>query len=216
MKVIRGLSRFFVWMTMFFIVALMLMMVVEVVLRTFFKSAILGATEWAALLLLFELTSIGAAVLSNRMIKVNMLTSRMPKKVQVILDIILLLLSSAVIGFVAYRQFVFAMKSMSDGTRYLTIGMPQWPFIVLFSLAYGVGALTTLAVVIRKIISAKNGRWEMEAELEDMDPIFVFGRKLPEKYQKLLYGTVKKTETTTEGASEKDPSGVMKRKEDQS
>ena len=69
MKVIRGISRFFVWMTMFFIVALMLLMVAEVLLRSIFGKAILGSTEWACMLLLFELTSIGAAILSNRMIK---------------------------------------------------------------------------------------------------------------------------------------------------
>ena len=54
MKVIRAISRFFVWLTMVFIAALMLMMVAEVVLRTFFNTSILGATEWAALLLLFD------------------------------------------------------------------------------------------------------------------------------------------------------------------
>ena len=186
MKIIRGISRFFVWMTMFFIVALMLLMVAEVVLRSIFGKAILGSTEWACMLLLFELTSIGAAVLSNRMIKVNMVTVKFPPKVQVVLDIIMLLLCTGTIGVVAWRQFVYAMKSMNDGTTYVTLGLPQWPFIVLFSLAYGVGAITTLAVLIRKIANAVKGKWELEKELEDMDPIFVFGKHLPEKYRKLL------------------------------
>ena len=186
MKIIRGISRFFVWMTMFFIVALMLLMVAEVVLRSIFGKAILGSTEWACMLLLFELTSIGAAVLSNRMIKVNMVTVKFPPKVQVVLDIIMLLLCTGTIGVVAWRQFIYAMKSMNDGTTYVTLGLPQWPFIVLFSLAYGVGAITTLAVLIRKIANAVKGKWELEKELEDMDPIFVFGKHLPEKYRKLL------------------------------
>ena len=186
MKVIRGISRFFVWMTMFFIVALMLLMVAEVLLRSIFGKAILGSTEWACMLLLFELTSIGAAILSNRMIKVNMVTVRFSAKAQVILDIIMLTLCSGIIGLVAWRQFMFAMKSMSDGTKYITLGLPQWPFIVLFSLAYAVGAITTLCVLIRKIVNAAKGKWELEKELEDMDPVFVFGKHIPDKLQKLM------------------------------
>ena len=186
MKVIRGISRFFVWMTMFFIVALMLLMVAEVILRSIFGKAILGSTEWACMLLLFELTSIGAAVLSNRMIKVNMVTVRFSAKAQVILDIIMLTLCSGIIGLVAWRQFMFAMKSMSDGTKYVTLGLPQWPFIVLFSLAYAVGAITTIAVLIRKIVNAAKGKWKLEKELDELDPVFVFGKHIPEKLQKLM------------------------------
>jgi len=186
MKVIRGISRFFVWMTMFFIVALMLLMVAEVFLRSVFGKAILGSTEWACMLLLFELTSIGAAVLSNRLIKVNMVTVKFSAKAQVILDIIMLVLCSGIIGLVAWRQFMFAMKSMSDGTKYVTLGLPQWPFIVLFSLAYGVGAITTISVLIRKIVNAAKGNWKLEKELEDMDPVFVFGKHIPERLQKLM------------------------------
>lgn len=200
MKVIRGISRVFVWMTMFFIVALMLLMVAEVILRSVFGKAILGSTEWACMLLLFELTSIGAAILSNRMIKVNMVTVRFSAKAQVILDIVMLALCSGIIGLVAWRQFMFAMKSMHDGTKYITLGLPQWPFIVLFSLAYAVGAVTTLSVLIRKIINAAKGKWELEKELEDMDPVFVFGKHIPERLQKLMGTDVK--EQPEEGGNE--------------
>lgn len=200
MKVIRGISRVFVWMTMFFIVALMLLMVAEVILRSVFGKAILGSTEWACMLLLFELTSIGAAILSNRMIKVNMVTVRFSAKAQVILDIVMLALCSGIIGLVAWRQFMFAMKSMHDGTKYITLGLPQWPFIVLFSLAYAVGAITTLSVLIRKIINAAKGKWELEKELEDMDPVFVFGKHIPERLQKLMGMDVK--EQSEEGGNE--------------
>ena len=171
---------------MFFIVALMILMVAEVILRSVFGKAILGATEWACMLLLFELTSIGAAVLSNRMIKVNMITVRFSAKVQVVLDIVMLILCTGTVGVVAWRQFVYAMKSMADGTTYVTIGLPQWPFIVLFAMSYAVGAITTLLVVIRKIANAAKGKWELEKELEDMDLTFVFGKNIPAKFRKLL------------------------------
>ncbi len=206
MKVIRAISRFFVWLTMVFIAALMLMMVAEVVLRTFFNTSILGATEWAALLLLFDLTAMGAAVLSNRMIKVNMVTMRFPKKVQVILDIILLFLCFAAIGYTAWRQFMYSMASMHNGVRYSTIGLPQWPFIALFALSYGVGAITALSVMIRKIVNAAKGNWLREAELEDMDPVFVFGKNIPPRIKMLLEGKDPNAVKSEEAApDEEDP-----------
>lgn len=202
MKVFRAISHFFVWLCMFFILALMLLMVTDVVLITFFKTSIIGTTEWAAMLLLFELTAMGASILSNRMIKVNMVTQYFSKKAQAILDVVIVFLCCGVIGFTSWRQFEYSIQSLHNGVKYATIGLPQWPFIALFGMAYGVAAITALAVVIRKIINICKGKYLLEAEIEDMDPIFVFGKRLPAKIQALIDG--KSQEEAEElGAAEK-------------
>lgn len=175
MKIIRGISRFFTWLCMGFIAALMLLMVAEVLDRAIFHRSILGSTEWAQVLLLCNMTALSAAIFSNRQIKIDVLTSRMSPKAQVIMDIVTLTLSFATIGFIAWQQVGYAIKSLNNGVFYNTIGLPQWPFIAMFAFAYAVGALTALSLVIRKIAAMVTGKWEEEAELEDMDPILVFG-----------------------------------------
>ena len=88
MKIIRGISRFFTWLCMGFIAALMLLMVAEVLDRAIFNRSIMGATEWAQVLLLCNMTALSAAILSNRQIKIDVLTSKLGPKAQVIMDII--------------------------------------------------------------------------------------------------------------------------------
>lgn len=176
MAVIRAINRFFIWVCMVLIVAMMLLMVGEVLGRALFDKAILGSTEWAQVLLVCNMTAFGAAVISNRQIKVNMLTASFPKKVQVVLDIVMLLLCFVTISILTWQQFNFAIKSANTHIFYTNIGLPQWPFVAVFSFGYGVAAITTLSLVIRKIVSICKGEWDKEFELEDGDAIFMFGK----------------------------------------
>lgn len=176
MKVIRGLCYVFVWICMILTAALMLLMVAEVLSRAIINRAILGSTEWAQVLLVCTLSSFGASILCNYQVKIDVLTSHFSPRAQVILDVIIRLLTVATIAFLAYRQGAYAIKSYNQGVYYNNIKMPQWPFVALFSLSYGVAALTSLLLAIRKLISLFNGTYEQEAALEDTDPIFAYGK----------------------------------------
>ncbi len=190
MKIIRGISRFFTWLCMGFIAALMLLMVAEVLDRTIFNRSILGATEWAQVLLLCNMTALSSSILSNRQIKVDMLTSKLSPKAQVIIDTVMLTLTFVTIAFISWQQFNYAVKSLKNHVFYTTIGLPQWPFIAMFCFAYAVGALTTLSLVVRKVAAMASGQWELEAKLEDKDELFVLGKK---KYAELKAAEKEKT-----------------------
>lgn len=176
MKVIRGLCRVFTWLCMFFISAMMLLMVVEVLDRALFNRSIIGGTEWAQVLLLCNMSSFGASVLANRQVKVNIVTSRLSPKAQVVMDIVILILAAATIATLSAAQFDYALTSFKQHVSYVNIPIPQWPFVMVFSMSYFVAALTAVLLVIRKIGSAIKGEWELEAELEDTDEIFAFGQ----------------------------------------
>ena len=176
MKVIRGLCRVFTFLCMIFVSAMMLLMVAEVLYRTFFNRSIIGGTEWAQILLLLNMSSFGASILANRQVKVNILTSRFSPKLQVIFDIVILFLTAVAIGILSAAQFGYAMTSFKQHISYVNIPVPQWPFVGVFAMSYGVAAITSLLLVIRKIISAVKGEWEIEAALEDTDELFAFGQ----------------------------------------
>lgn len=105
-----------------------------------------------------------------------MVTEKFPVKVQVVLDIIMLILSFATISVLTWQQFNFAIKSYDTHIFYTNVNLPQWPFVALFSFGYGVAALTILTLIIRKIVAICKGEWEKECRLEEMDPVFVFGK----------------------------------------
>ena len=176
MKVIRGLCRVFTFLCMVFVSAMMLLMVAEVLYRTFFNRSIIGGTEWAQILLLLNMSSFGASILANRQVKVNILTSRFSPKGQVIMDIVILFLTAVAIGMLSAAQFGYALTSFKQHISYVNIPVPQWPFVGVFAMSYGVAAITALLLVIRKIGSAVKGDWELEAALEDTDELFAFGQ----------------------------------------
>ena len=176
MKVIRNLCKVLTFLCMIIVAALMLLMVSEVVSRTFFGKAILGSVEWAQVLLACSMSAFGASVLSNRQIKVDIITSKFKAKKKVILEIIILLLTFITIAVLSWQQFIYAAKSFNSNVFYLNINLPQWPFVAVFAASYGVAALTVILLVIRKIMSAIKGNWEQEASLEETDESFiVFG-----------------------------------------
>ncbi len=176
MKIIRGICHVFVWLCMLFTLAMMLLMVAEVLSRWLLNRAILGSTEWACVLLCCTMSSFGAAVLCNRMTKVDIVTSHLKPKAQVILDIFVLFFAAVAIGVLSWRQGVYAVTTYQQHVFYNNINMPKWPFVAVFSLSYGVGALTALCVMIRKICSAVKGEYEKEVRLGDADFEFAFGK----------------------------------------
>ena len=175
MKVIRGICRVFTWICMILIILMMLLMVADVVARVVFHAGITGATEWAQIMLVCNMTAMGAAILSGRMVKVDMLTSRLKPKAQVIFDIVILLVTLAVVILLCRQQFVYAVKQHVNNVAWTSVKVAQWPFVALFGLSYAVGALTIIATIIRKIVSASKGEYEKEVTLGTMDP--VFGKK---------------------------------------
>lgn len=176
MKIIRVLCHIFVWLCMLFTAAMMLLMVAEVLRRWLIGRAILGSTEWAQVLLCCTMSSFGAAILCNRMTKVDILTSHLKPKTQVIMDIFVLFFAAVAIGVLAWQQGVYAFTTYKQHVIFDNIRLPKWPFVAVFSMSYGVATLTTFCVMIRKIVSAVKGDWEKEVKLGDADPLFAYGK----------------------------------------
>ena len=176
MKIIRGLCLVFVWICMILTAALMLLTVADVFAIKVLNKAILGATEMSQMLLVCTLSSFGASVFCNYQVKIDVLTSHFSAKTQVIIDVIVRILTFFTILFLAWRQGAYAITSYNQKIIYTNLKMPQWPFVALFSLSYGVAALTVLCLAIRKFLSLFNGTYEQEVALEDTDPVFAYGK----------------------------------------
>ena len=184
MKIIRLICRVLTFLCMIFVAALMILMIAEVIRRSIFNRSILGATEWSQVLLVCNMSAFAAAILANRQIKVNIITSRLSAKKQVIIEIVTLTITFLTVLVLSWQQFLYSFKSLNSHVFYTNINLPQWPFVALFATSYGVAALTILLLIIRKILSAIRGEWEREAALEDMDEVFVYGRKNVETMKK--------------------------------
>ena len=172
-----------------------LLIVSDVIARHIFHSPIQGGAEWAQVLLVSCMTSLGASIMTGSMVDINMLTKTFKPKAQLILEVIILIASLAMIALIAYQQFVQGMRSLDRNVVWSAINFPQWPFLVLFGVSYAVAALVVLMTIIRKIIVlAKKGNYAEENQLGSVDWEFAFG-----KYGMSIIGRLPKKEEGANG-----------------
>lgn len=197
MKVVRVIGLICTYICMALLAAMALLIVSDVIARHLFHSPIQGGAEWAQVMLVSCMTSLGASIMTGSMVDINMLTKNFKPKAQLILEVVILIASLAIIVLIAYQQFVQGMRSMDRNVVWSAINFPQWPFLVLFGVSYAVAALVVIMTIIRKIIVlAKNnaGAVAEENQLGSVDWEFAFG-----KYGMSIIGRLPKKKEGEEG-----------------
>lgn len=177
MKVVRIIGLVCTYICMILLALMALLMVSDVLARTIFHSPIQGASEWAQVMLVSCMTSLGASIMTGSMVDIDMLTKRFKPKAQLILEIVVLIASLIMVCLIAYQQFIQGMASMKRNVIWTAISFPQWPFLFLFGVSYAVAALVIIVTIIRKIIVLSGkGNIEAENKLGSVDFEFAFGK----------------------------------------
>lgn len=151
MKVIKKITEGARILVMIAVVFMMLITVVDVVLRKFFLSPILGVTEYSQMIMVVILLAAASTGMSDGHIKVDLVTSRLPKKVQNILEIITLVLTFGISALMATSIAKAGFKAIDTGLKFLTVKISQAPFILLYALALLVLALAVICLLIEAI-----------------------------------------------------------------
>lgn len=195
MKVVRIIGLICSYICMILLAAMALLIVSDVIARHIFASPIQGGAEWAQVMLVSCMTSLGASIMTGSMVDIDMLTKTFKPKAQLILEVIILIASFVMIVLIAYQQFVQGMRSLDRNVVWSAINFPQWPFLVLFGVSYAVAALVVIMTIIRKIIVlAKKGNYAEENQLGSVDWEFAFG-----KYGMSIIGRLPKKEEGANG-----------------
>ena len=195
MKVVRIIGLICSYICMALLAAMALLIVADVIARHLFHSPIQGGAEWAQVMLVSCMTSLGASIMTGSMVDINMLTKTFKPKAQLILEVIILIASLVMIILIAYQQFIQGMRSMERNVVWTAINFPQWPFLILFGISYAVAALVVVMTIIRKIIVlTKNGNVNEENQLGSVDWEFAFG-----KYGMSIIGKLPKKEEGAQG-----------------
>ena len=176
MKVVRIIGVIATYLCMVLIALMMLLMVTDVVARVVFTRPVPGATEWVQVMLVCCMTSLGASIMTGSMVEINMFTKRLKPVPQVALDVVVLILSLAIIVLIAIQQFRAGTRSMNNNVVWSSVKVPQWPFLYLFGFSYAVAAIVVIMTIVRKIIALAQGRAEEEVRLGSIDKEFAFGK----------------------------------------
>lgn len=154
MKVIKKITAAARVLVMVAVVFMMLITVVDVILRKFFLSPIIGVTEYSQMIMVVILLAAASTGMADGHIKVDLVTSHLSPKVQTICEIITLILTFGTAMLMASSVAYAGVKAINTGLKFLTVKFPQAPFILLYALGLfvmGVAAICLLIEAIRRL-----------------------------------------------------------------
>lgn len=152
MKVIYSLNRWLGYLASVMMGLMMLLTVADVSGRYFLNSPITGTTEISRLMMvIIVFPALGWAALSRVHVKVDLVLSRFPPRVQAIISIITLLIALGTYGAITWRSF---LESTVVNRQTSLLQLPFTPFYWVMSVGFAVFCLAIIVLIIENITEA--------------------------------------------------------------
>lgn len=158
-KAIEGIINVFTWVAVAAIVALMLLTCTNVLMRYAFQNPIPGTYQITQMLMICLSPCISVMLINKQCVWVDVFTSKLKRKGQLVVDIIALPASTIIIGMMAWQSFNMILSSYADGTyqQIMTFRLLDWPFRIVFFVAMVLATLASLAFTIDRFMCYKDG-----------------------------------------------------------
>lgn len=136
------------------LVALMLVTVVDVFLRAFFSTAVMGSNEISvAIMICAGFLGMAWCALNGSHIKVDLLVGRLPLQVQRHFFKFNYLLVAVMSTIIAVQSYFGAMDVKKLNSQSQLLEIPQYPFYMIVSFSYLLLALTVLVLLIKSFFA---------------------------------------------------------------
>jgi TRAP-type C4-dicarboxylate transport system permease small subunit len=155
MKIIRVVSRVLGYIATGFMMFLMLLTVADVFLRYFFSAPIIGATEISRLMMIIIVfPALGWAAIDRVHVRVDLIVSRIPPRVQGIFGSITFLFALVTFGIITWQSFLEAtVVNRQTSLIHLSFTPFYWVMsvgFVIFCLAIAVLIIEDVTKVVKK------------------------------------------------------------------
>lgn len=135
------------------IMAMVLMVIVDIILRRFFNSPLAFSFELVGVMLVVIVyCSVPYTTNIDRHVSIEVLTSRFPPRAQTIITTVTDFLSAVVFGLVGWRSIDQAIHIWDIGNVTGILKIPYYPFIFIVALGSILASLTLLVGVIHSMI----------------------------------------------------------------
>ena len=104
----------------------------------------------------------GYVTLDTGHTKIDLLSSKLPETVQLVINIIGNAIATAITAFVGYRGLVQMGKFIATHAKSSTtgVGFAKWPFALIFSVGFFLLSLSFIWATVRLIVEKKRGKNE--------------------------------------------------------
>ena len=159
MKVLKWIIEVFNIVSIAALVAMMLLVVVNVVMRYIFKNPIPGTYEMTNMLMICLSPCIAVNIMAKQCVWVDVLTSKFGRTGQMIIDIITLPTSVVMIGLIAWQSYLMIGSSIKKNSysQIMTFRLYEWPFRLIFALAMTMACIAALVFMIERFMEYRNG-----------------------------------------------------------
>jgi TRAP-type C4-dicarboxylate transport system permease small subunit len=152
----------------FCVAALGILLITEVIARTFFQSIYFAEEISMFLVMLTTFAGVSYGVRKARHIRMGAFLDMMPPKMEKTFIIIISLISAVVMGIMAYFSFEYLMNAMSRGHMTPALRVPKWTFYVIIPIGFGLASIQYIRTIIKNIIEKEP--WQspdQQSEYED-------------------------------------------------
>lgn len=159
MKVLKGIIEVFNVVAVAAMVAMMLLVVVNVVMRYIISNPIPGTYEMTQMLMICLSPCIAVNIMSKQCVWVDVLPSKFGRIGQMVIDIITLPLSVAIIGIIAWQGYNMIGTSIRKNSysQIMEFRLYEWPFRLIFAISMTMAAIAALVFTIERFMEYKNG-----------------------------------------------------------
>jgi TRAP-type C4-dicarboxylate transport system permease small subunit len=134
------------------VIPMMVLIIADVILRTIFDRPITGTVEIACLMLLCMSLGMAWCAMEERHLKIEILMSFLPPRIQAIVDSITILAGLFIVIIMAWRNLISALWKLEIGqVASIILPIPLFPFHLVLVLGLVVMCMAMIALVIKKI-----------------------------------------------------------------
>ncbi|HHW37411.1 MAG TPA: TRAP transporter small permease [Bacillales bacterium] len=146
-------SKVFAWISGSAIIAMMLLIVINGIKRSF-STPILGTTEIVGWLAAISISfALGYAQIHRSHVDIDLLVAKFPKGLQRVLRIIVVFLSLGFFSIVGWQLIQYAFSLSANRNVSQTLGIIYYPFVIFSAL----GFLIFVLVLLKDLISEFKG-----------------------------------------------------------
>ncbi|MFX4262718.1 TRAP transporter small permease [Pelotomaculum propionicicum] len=152
---VTGLSRVLDQAAGFFLVTTMVLVTVNILLRTIIKAPVFGAYEYVGLLTAVVIgLSLAFCGVQNAHIDISLVVDWLPARLRAVLNALINFISMCFLGGSAWYVGAYARSMMDSGLVSSTTQVPVYPFVFLIALGMLVYCLVLLVRSIEFFVKA--------------------------------------------------------------